>query len=398
MVNRRHYKAGAVSIFMVIFALLITTIITVGFLRHMMADLRQASDTDLSQSAYDSALAGVEDAKRALIIYQKKCATTPSSCAVEKAEIASTQCNNAVKGIVGEVLDGEVPIQSRLGDGSDKQLDQAYTCVTIAPDTADYLGNIIVNESKVIPLQGTGDFDTIRISWFSREDDVKNATGAINRASATPSATGLLQQSAWPENRPSLLRAQFMQTGGGAFNLSDFDAETADGKSNANTVFLYPTSRTAGAVDNIVDVDARRVGSAEYPSPATAGSAPLAASCRATISSGEYACTATLALPSAIGRNDATRSAYLRLTPFYRGTAFKVELLSAGAVVNFNGVQPAVDSTGRANSLFRRVSVRVDLGGIGNFPFPEAAVDVSGNFCKDFTVTEDRYIAGTCTP
>lgn len=398
MVNRRNYKSGAVSIFMVIFALLITTIITVGFLRHMMTDLRQASDTDLSQSAYDSALAGVEDAKRALILYQRSCAATPSSCTVEKAKIASPQCNNAVKGIVGEVLDGEVPIQSRLGDGSDKQLDQAYTCVTITPDTTDYLGNITVNESKVIPLQGTGNFDTVRISWFSREDDVKNATGAINRASATPTGTGLLQQSAWPENRPSLLRAQFMQTGGGAFNLSDFDAETADGKSNANTVFLYPTTRGANMVDKLIDIDARRAGAAEYPSPAIPGNAPLAASCRPVISSGEYACTATFTLPSAIGRDDTTRSAYLRLTPFYRGTAFKVELLNAGTVVNFNGVQPAVDSTGRANSLFRRVSVRVDLGGIGNFPFPEAAVDVSGNFCKDFTVTAGQYIAGTCTP
>lgn len=399
MKSRFKYNSGAVSIFMVIFAMLVVTIITVGFLRHMLADLRQAGDNDLSQSAYDSALAGVEDAKRALLLYQRTCNTSPASCTAEKTRVASAQCNEAVRPIVGGAsTEGEVPIQSTVGGNNDEKLDQAYTCVTITPDTADYLKNVAANESQVIPLRGVSNFDTVRISWFSREDDVKNATGVVDRVNSTPANMGLLRQSAWPEDRPSLLRAQFMQTGSASFSLSDFDTETSDGKSNANTVFLFPTSRTAGAVDALVDVDGRRVGSDEYPTPASDGSAPLAASCRASVASGGYACTATLLLPTAVGQNNLERNAFLRLTPFYKASAIKVELLNGGSVVNFDGVQPAVDSTGRANSLFRRVLARVDMMGTDAFPFPEAAVDLTGNFCKDFTVTEDVYIAGTCTP
>ena len=57
---------GSVSLFVVILTALLVTIIVVGFTQNMLRDQRQASDSDLSQSARDSALAGDEDAKRCL--------------------------------------------------------------------------------------------------------------------------------------------------------------------------------------------------------------------------------------------------------------------------------------------------------------------------------------------
>ena len=159
---------------------------------------------------------------------------------------------------------------------------------------------------------------------------------------------------------------------------------TEGGASNANTVFLYPT-RGGDTTNELILRDNRRSTTTNNPAPDSPNASPLPTRCVATVSSGGYACTMTLTLPNPISGDASTRTAYLRLTPFYKSTRFEVRLKSSGADVNFKGVQPLIDSTGRANDLFRRVQSRVEMTDT-TFPYPDAAVDVTTEFCKDFTV------------
>ena len=109
----------------------------------------------------------------------------------------------------------------------------------------------------------------------------------------------------------------------------------------------------------------------------------------------------SLRLPSPINGGD--RTAYLRLATLYNTAHFQV-ILSSGDIdaastniISFKDVQPEVDSTGRANDLFRRVSSRVDLYDT-TFPYPDATIEVNNSFCKDFRVTDTDYIDGGCRP
>ena len=55
-------KKGATSIYIVAFTTMVLSILTISFVRIMVSEAQQTSNYDLSQSAYDSALAGIEDA------------------------------------------------------------------------------------------------------------------------------------------------------------------------------------------------------------------------------------------------------------------------------------------------------------------------------------------------
>jgi Tfp pilus assembly protein PilX len=388
-------ERGAVSLFVVIFAALLMTVVTVGFIQLMVKDQQQATSSDLSQSAYDSAQAGVEDAKRLLLLNQS-CKNGTASAAVNCVAIAAaltpsagnseTDCNTLSKsGIVSDNNDETIIQQSETDNAA--ALDQAYTCVKVGINTDDYKGQVEVNGSDLVPIAGVSSFDQVELSWFSRDDVSSSTTSStIGFPSEVSNVSLPPVGSRWGTNYPSLMRTQLIQVGDN-FKLSDFDDSASGNKSNANTLFLYPS--LVGSLTKSFALDARR----------SSTNTPQLVRCVDSFVSAEYACTVTITLPSPIDGNVSQRNAYLRLSGLYNGAHYSLRLKNGAEYVKFNGVQPQVDSTGRANDMFRRIKARVELK--GDFSYPEVAIDMQGNLCKNFTITDDESgykNTTTCTP
>jgi len=376
----KNYQRGAVSLFVVVFTALLVIIVTVGFVQLMIRNQQQATQSDLSQSAYDSALAGVEDAKRAMVI-AKKCAndSAPTICQNIETKLDSELCST-----LSTIFEGSAADERKIKQtNSDELLDQAYTCVKVIQNTPDYTRKgLQPGKSHFIPLRvAAGEsFDKVEIKWFTREDISEDFNGDNTLPTdfeSTPlPPTG--DDARWGKTVPPLLRSQLIKTNG-SFLLDSL--ETTGGSGNASTLFLYP-SNIGPALPFSADPGF------EGPTHST----PQKVKCdNDRFSEGDFACTATLTLPGAI------TGGYLRLSAFYNKTRYKVVMKNGDTVVKFHGVQPEVDSTGRANDLFRRVKARVQFEST-DFPYPEDALDLYGSLCKDFSVTSkiEHYDSGDC--
>lgn len=388
--NGETRQRGAVSLFVVIFTALLVTVISVGFVNLMIQGQRQATTDDLSRSAYDSAQAGVEDAKRALVKYSEACSNGDvETCSRFDTAFRSNSCRTLQETGIAGTTANEVLIRQEEGD---EALQQAYTCVTMETDSPDYIGTLDSDKSRVIPLRGVSDFNKITLEWFMQSDLQKDDESEDVEVNLPLETDPLLPKlSEWPANRPALIRSQLIQYGTGGFQLNDFD-DVKDGKSNANTLFFYPS----GSIDTGPDGNFRFLADVRK-SQATRTLQQVR--CDKDFAR-FYACKATIDLPRAIGQSNDSRNAYLRLNALYSsGNNFRIQLFNGTNPVKFAGVQATVDSTGRANDQFRRIQSRVELD-VSSFPYPEAAVDITGNLCKTFLVTDSPadYNAGGCDP
>lgn len=381
---RHQAERGATSLFIVLFSTLLFTVVTVSFISLMTSDQRRATDSEWSEGAYDSALAGVEDGKRVLSM----CRLNPGSAAC--AAIDAERCDTIARSSLVSDTDGEVLIQSNtVGGGvSGNSVNQAYTCVIIKRDTPDYKGKLETGESTLIALNsGSESFDRLTLSWFTQEDAGLGRDASFGSLSAGPNPLPRLEDWSADGSRPPVMRAQFMQYNRSEnTSLADFNES-----GHANTAYLYPVN---GVGLSSIDVAARDSRNPSDMSRHAAKVSPAPTRCVETILNNNYACSMTLELPDM-----DNREAFLRLTALYEASTYKIQLQnSSGAVVNFVDAQPSIDSTGRAGDVFRRVEARVEL--VADVPYPRATVDINGNLCKTFSVGSDpsRYNAGDCDP
>lgn len=375
-----RYDRGGVSIFIVVFTALMVTIVTASFVQIVLRNQQIASNNDLSQSAYDSAMAGVEDAKRALVAL-RDCENDPANdCENDiRTALNSNECDTLGRaGVVSFDDTDEVQV------GAPEQ-NQAYTCVKVQLNTEDVSKEVAEGVPVVIPLKSSTPFTTVRLSWFTAED-LNDASLDVPSASIPPT---LPKDEEWLDNRPPLMRAQLIQFRQNSLQLSQFQ----DG--NARTLFLFPSSTGFSNRDFGIDFRMNPVSSRNIPQAARCSDTNLA---DPTIG---YACVVDIELPNPIGGSANDREAYLQLLPIYRGATVKVELFNGATEIDFSGVQPEVDSTGRASDLFRRVRAKLTVTNGARDPFlPNAALSTDGNLCKEFFVTNrvDDYSTGDCTP
>lgn len=372
---------GAVAIFIVIFFALLLSVITLGFVRLTSQDQHQALVTDLSQSAFDSAEAGVEDAKRALIQYTKACGgADDAQCQAYTQAFQANQCSTLAGPLAAQLglsTDGKGAVRVET-NSDDKTLDQAYTCLKISLSTADYIRKIEANTSDLVPLRGTGNFSSVTINWFLASDAglAPGAEFSLPRiGGADYSPAQFPSQELWGEATPPVMRVQLIEHNKNAFSQRSLE----DGSS---TLFLYPTENSGVAGNQVAFTRYARKSPNE----------PVQVTC--TKDTGGYACSATLLLSGSLAMNPS-KAAYLRVTSLYKGSTYQLQL--NGGAVQFNGVQPSVDSTGRANTIYRRVQSRIRFdeatGG-----YPENALETTNDICKDFAVSSEPLTLGSCQP
>lgn len=379
--GRDMRQSGAVSLFAVIFGAMLLTIVTIGFMRLMIMDQRQSSNNDLSQSAYDAALAGVEDAKRVV-----RAAQTGNIQAVGVLN-GPINCNMvAASGVVGGSISGDTIIQT--GTGAGKRFDQAYTCVKITMKSQDFIYKSIEDKSQLIPLRATSSFNKISIEWYRRDDE--SNLGSANAVNTEISTTGELPaRNSWHSNTPQLMRVQLINPGP-TFNLSTLDTTGVTSFFRPNVLRSDVAGQDGTAVSSKTSDRPRATDGNEH------NNGTNIVSCSKTFKfSGEYSCKAVIDVDEIAAGSE---TAFLRLTSIYKGGSVKVSLQKTdGTIVNFDGVQPIVDSTGRASNLFRRVEARLQIG--DDFAYPDNAIELKNSLCKDFSVSgRGSAVAGRCKP
>lgn len=387
-------QRGAVSLFVVIFSAFLFVAVTVGFTVLMVSDQNRATDNDLAQSARDSAEAGIEEAKRVLAQLEacgqgagRESAAAGNDCNRIANAVNSGECGT-IRAAQGLPADEETIISK---DITDEQLEQAFTCVKINQDTLTYEGRLDgEGDVRVVPIRGVGDIASVKVSW------VRSDTSSGGRISPSHDSRGVNGSTIWSQSPPimpskgawnsygSILRVgSFQYPAGGEISISGADE-------SSRTAFLYPTTSGAGGVTSF---DMNQVD--KHSPPPEAGrlsivddpNVPVNIRCGGSGSGdGSFLCSATFNLAQPVSSN--VRS-FLTLSSIYNSTEFRVELTGPdGNPVRFQNVQPEIDSTGRANNVFRRLVARVESADAVRAPYPRAALGSSNSVCKAYLITD----------
>ena len=414
-------KRGGASMFVVMFTVIILSIIVLGFTRLILAEAMKTTNTDLSQSAYDSALAGIEDAKIALLQYHKCLDQGNRASGGDDAKcveiindmqdgIREVDCSTVQKVLNRDQEDDNHAVvvqetQKSNEEGNNANMVQAYTCVTIQEDLEDYRTTLnSSNRLRIIPLRSDmiDSIDHIKIQWYSSINDQiqDKATGALySEKYCGKSDVADNTQAFYPlgnctdessrhsgtgQQAPTVLTARLIQTDE-FFNISELSTAYSQDWTDTGQLYFVPVNN--GGTNNI--------SISKWGESANKGENH---SLRVNCSQGTWYCRVDIDLPKTFNGNSIDRSdanAYLLVSIPYGSpeTDISVQMFSGGIRYDFTGVQARIDSTGVANDLYRRVETRVELVDT-YFAYPEFDITMRGD--PEYTVKKSFDSTFSC--
>ena len=410
------FKKGAASFYIVAFSTLILLIVATSFAAIIISELNRTMNEDLSQSAYDSAMAGIEDAKLAYYSYQNCIANEggTSDCATITSIIDNPENWNCdmVANILGR-SEGGVMIQEST---TNNNMQQAYTCVKIQTVLRDYRSSLSSsNQMKVInakfdDVSLANKVKKIKINWY---DDTSWGRSYTNSLNGKVTFWNTVEKALAVPPTISVAVLQSAED----FNLSDFDVTRGD-RTNRGMVYLVPTNNAGAASTGLADNsygawDATKneniigAGAMAKSNDKTATNLPYLVNCAEENTDVEFACSTTIELPRPIPdalnggdvRSSDTFMVVVSLPYGNPSTNFAVEFLCddgeichseevktdegsetvASNTAYLKGVQIKVDSTGRANDLYRRVETRLQSSADSSYLSIMGPLELIGN-------------------
>ncbi len=427
---RLKFKEGAASFYVVAFSTLVLVIIAASFAAIILSEMTRTENDDLSQSAYDSALAGIEDAKLAFYNYQSCKEQGISSATSKPTGAGSITCAEIIYwmehpdcdmvahilGRIGKDENGEVMIQETK-EGGDNSMQQAYTCVRINTKVNDYRSTLTEdNPTRVVKVKlsstAANNIERVRVSWYSRTDGTDLAY--TNVSSSRVQFPTLRDGKA---ATPPTLAVGLVQTAD-SFYFSSFD-EVTSSATNRATVYLVPTdsvtmASSSSRPDNYIGAYAdgeNTLTAAQVikSNDRAVKNIPFAVYCPRNLEYNGFACSTIIDLPDAIGgaRNDDTFMFVISIPYGQPSTDFALEFLCAegqtcGTVsvegtevaseqAVLEGVQVNIDSTGRANNLYRRVEARLDSADTF-FPYPLYAIELLNDKASGYLLNKNMTV------
>ncbi|MBR3052371.1 hypothetical protein IKG60_01985 [Candidatus Saccharibacteria bacterium] len=388
--KRKEFRKGAASFYVVAFSTLILMVIVVSFTALVVAQITRTSNDDLSQSAYDAALAGVEDAKLAFYNYQScvaqgVTAKMPASSSINTCEEIVWAIENATDedalaaagldpcDLVGEILGRNVTDNGvMVSEGRrENNMQEWYTCVKINTVLKDYRASLSSsNQIKAIQPKfkniSADKIKSIRLSWGANlRENQKKYSSASNYLSVG-------------DYNPPTLALALVQAEKG-FTINDFYMPRGE-QTNSGMIYLVPQNNS-GSTALGADVWSKSTDKVSI-------NKAYKVNCPNKAPSDEFACAIDIGLPDPIdsssewtGRFDDNFIIAVML-PYGEPTDFALEFFCADGVecgkemhieddgtisetepttqASLQGIQIAFDSTGRANDLFRRVETRLE--------------------------------------